>query len=96
MSRHEKDKTPNRSTWGIKVAFQSPSRDPEPRRPLRRGFGRIWLEPAQQLAIPLESHPVEVPGDRGLSSEGSKAADYLVLEYFEGPQLLGLDIASDL
>src|SRR5262245_44281203 len=53
-------------------------------------------EPAQQLAIPLESHPVEVPGDRGLSSEGSKAADYLVLEYFEGPQLLGLDIASDL
>src|SRR5215831_15241088 len=53
-------------------------------------------EPAQQLAIPLESHPVEVPRNRGLGSEGSKAADYLMLEYFEGPQLLGLDIASDL
>src|SRR5215467_11308464 len=53
-------------------------------------------EPAQQLAIPLESHPVEEPRDRGLGSEGSKAADYLMLEYFEGPQLLGLDIASDL
>src|SRR5262252_3506882 len=53
-------------------------------------------EPAQQLAIPLESHPVEVPRNRGLGSEGSKAADYLMLEYFEGPQLLGLDIAPDL
>src|SRR5215467_12077790 len=53
-------------------------------------------EPAQQLAIPLKSHPVEVPRNRGFGSEGSKAADYLMLEYFEGPQLLGLDIASDL
>src|SRR5215470_12089812 len=53
-------------------------------------------EPAQQLAIPLKSHPVEVPRNRGLGSEGSKAADYLMLEYFEGPQFLGLDIASDL
>src|SRR5215469_17542766 len=53
-------------------------------------------EPAQQLAIPLESHAVEVPRDRGFGSEGSKAANYLMLEYFEGPQLLGLDIASDL
>jgi len=53
-------------------------------------------EPAQQLAIPLESHAVEVPRGRGLGSEGSKAADYFLLEYFEGPQLLGLDIASNL
>src|SRR5215468_2354621 len=53
-------------------------------------------EPAQQLAIPFESHPVEVPRNRGLGSEWSKAADYLMLKYFEGPQLLGLDIASDL
>src|SRR5262245_37130213 len=53
-------------------------------------------QPAQQLALPLESPPADVPRTPGPSSEGSKAADHRVLEYFAGPQLLGLDIASDL
>jgi len=53
-------------------------------------------EPAQQLTIPLEGHLIEIRRNRGLGSERAEAADDLAFEYFESPQLVGLDIASNL
>src|SRR5262249_48601705 len=53
-------------------------------------------EPAQQVTIPLEGHLIEIRRNRGLGSERAEAADDLAFEYSESPQLVGLDIASNL